>query len=159
MGLLLPLFVYLFDQVLHLDDTTGGLAIFGIPGLIGVMLPGLLASGRYGVGWNGVGAQSYLGVEGQGVSGLLVAPGFALDWPGQMYAQLVGIAAISIWSFGLSWLLLRSLEGIIHGWERTGLEFGAPPKPVESDDEFLEADEDIRASEGEEEVTEEALAD
>jgi Amt family ammonium transporter len=159
MGLLLPLFVYLFDQVLHLDDTTGGLAIFGVPGLIGLMLPGLLASGRYGAGWNGVGAQSYLGVEGQGVSGLLVAPGFALDWPGQMYAQLVGIAAISIWSFGLSWLLLRSLEGIIRGWERTGLEFGAPPKPVESDDEFLEADEDIRASEGEEEATEEALAD
>jgi hypothetical protein len=30
----------------------------------------------------------------------------------------------------LSGLLLRVLAGIIHAWERTGLEFGAPPQPL-----------------------------
>jgi Amt family ammonium transporter len=129
-GLCLPLFVFLFDRVLRLDDTGGALATFGLPALLGLLLPALLSDGRYGVGWNGVGADKFLGVVGQGVSGWLVAPGFAADWPGQVYAQCVGAAAIFVWSFGLSGLLLRFLAGIIHAWERTGLEFGAPPQPV-----------------------------
>jgi len=129
-GLLLPPLVFLCDQLLHLDDTAGALAAFGLPALLGLLLPALLAEGRYGLGWNGIGLESFLGVEGQGVSGLLVAPGFAADWPRQIYAQCVGIVAIFAWSFGLSGLLLRGLAGIIRAWERTGLEFGAPPQPV-----------------------------
>jgi hypothetical protein len=73
-------------------------------------------------------------VEGQGVSGLIVAPGYASDWPGQMVAQLVGGVAIVVWSFGLSWLLMQIVAGIIHAWQRSGLEFGAPPEPVGIDD-------------------------
>ncbi len=134
-GLILPPLIYLFDHVLSLDDTASTLGTFGLPALLGLLLLALVASGRYGVGWNGVGEESYLGVEGQGVSGLIVAPGYASGWPGQMVAQLVGAVAIFVWSFGLSWLLMQMVTGIIHAWERSGLEFGAPPTPVSIGDE------------------------
>jgi len=133
-GLLLPPLIFLFDRVLRLEDIAGALAAFGLPALLGLLLPGLVADGRYGVGWNGIGADSFLGVAGQGVSGWLAAPGFAANWPGQLYAQLIGAAAMFTWSFGLSWLLLRGLAGLIHAWERSGLEFGAPPQPVGIDE-------------------------
>ncbi|MGD9147709.1 MAG: hypothetical protein PVI80_19235, partial [Anaerolineae bacterium] len=42
-----------------------------------------------------IGTESYLGVAGQGITGFVPAPGFAPDWPGQMNAQLVGLAAIA----------------------------------------------------------------
>jgi Amt family ammonium transporter len=142
-GLLLPPLIYLFDRVFRLDDTGSALATFGLPAILGLLLPALLADGRYGVGWNGAGVESFLGVAGQGVSGLLVAPGFAADWPGQLYAQLVGTAAIFAWSFGLSWLLLQLLAGLIHAWERTGLEFGAPPEPVTIDEDVLLSQDEI----------------
>ncbi len=134
-GFLLPPLIYLFSRVLRLDDTGGALATFGLPAVLGLLLPALVADGRYGVGWNGTGLDNFLGVAGQGVSGLLVAPGFATNWPAQIYAQLVGATAILVWSLGLSWLLMRSLAGLIHAWERTGLEFGTPPEPVVADEE------------------------
>jgi Amt family ammonium transporter len=134
-GLILPPLIYLFDYVLSLDDTASTQGTFGLPALLGLLLLALVASGRYGVGWNGVGGESYLGVEGQGVSGLIVAPGYASGWPGQMVAQLVGAVAIFVWSFGLSWLLMQMVTGIIHAWERSGLEFGALPTPGGIEDE------------------------
>jgi len=134
-GLILPPLIYLFDRVLRLDDTASALATFGLPALLGLLLLALVASGGYGVGWNGVGQESYLGVEGQGVSGLLVAQGYASGWPGQMQAQLISAVATFAWSFGLSWLLMQILAGIIHAWQRSGLEFGAPPEPVGISDE------------------------
>jgi Amt family ammonium transporter len=121
-GFLLPPLIYLFNRVLHLDDSGGALATFALPAI-------------YGAGWNETGLENFLGVAGQGVSGLLVAPGFAPNWPAQIYAQLVGAIAIFVWSLGLSWLLMRSLAGLIHAWERTGLEFGTPPEPVATDEE------------------------
>jgi Amt family ammonium transporter len=129
-GITLPPLVYLFDRRLRINDSLGLLAAFGIPVLVGLLLPGLLASGRYGVGWNGVGLDSFLGVEGQGVSGLWVASGLTANWPGQMAAQLVGIVAIAAWSFGLSWLLVAGTDGLTRAWERIGLESGSPPEPV-----------------------------
>jgi Amt family ammonium transporter len=134
-GFLLPPLIYFFNRVLHLDDSGGALATFALPAIFGLLLPALVADGRYGAGWNGTGLENFLGVAGQGVSGLLVAPGFAANWPAQIYAQLVGAIAIFVWSLGLSWLLMRSLAGLIHAWERTGLEFGTPPEPVVADEE------------------------
>jgi Amt family ammonium transporter len=136
-GVLLPLLIYFFDQVLRLEDTGASLATFGAPALLGLLLPALVADGRYGVGWNGVGTESFMGVSGQGVSGLLVAPGFTTDWPGQMYAQLVGIVAILIWSGAVTWLLLRGVTALTQAWQRTGLEFGAPPQPAAGEDEVM----------------------
>jgi len=90
---------------------------------------GLFADGRYGAGWNGIGATEYLGVLGQGVSGYFTARGFQSDWPGQLYAQLIGLATIFVVAFVLSWLLFRVLRGLIQAWEGTGLELGRAPKP------------------------------
>jgi Amt family ammonium transporter len=147
-GFILPPLIYLFSRVLRLDDTGGALATFGLPAILGLLLTALVADGRYGVGWNGTGLDNFLGVAGQGVSGLLVAPGFASNWPAQIYAQLVGVIAILVWSLGLSWLLLRSLAGLIHAWEQTGLEFGTPPEPVVTDEEAPPVpDEALEASE------------
>jgi Amt family ammonium transporter len=151
-GLLVPLLIFFFDRILRLDDTASTWATFGLPAFLGLLVPAFLADGRYGAGWNGVGAESFLDVSGQGVSGMWVAPGFAIDWPGQLYAQLVGATAIFAWSFGLSWLVMRLLVGLIHAWERTGLEFGPPPEPVGIDyeessliqDEPLSADRERR---------------
>jgi Amt family ammonium transporter len=107
--------------------------------VLGLLLPGLVGDGRYGAGWNRVGPDIFLGVQGQGVSGVLTAAGMAADWPGQMTAQLIGAAAIVVWAFSLTWLVLRGLAGIIHAWERSGLEFGAPPAPVPLDEEAVTA--------------------
>lgn len=134
-GLLLPLLIFFFDHVLRLDDTSAVSATFGVPAVLALLLPALVADGRSGLGWNRVGAESFLGVAGQGVSGWLVAPGYAIDWPGQAYAQLVGMVAVFVWSFGLNWLLLRILVSLINAWERSGLEFGPAPEPAGLEEE------------------------
>jgi Amt family ammonium transporter len=67
---------------------------------------GIFADGKAGAGWNGVGVDSYLGVAGQGVTGLMAAAGYQPDWPGQMQAQAVGLAALSLFGFFVAWLLL-----------------------------------------------------
>ncbi len=96
-GLLLPLFIYLIDHTLKLNDYTGGVASFGVMGVLGWLLVGLLADGSSGAGWNNVGAESYLGVAKQGVTGLLAASGYTPDWPAQMNAQLLGAVSIAVW--------------------------------------------------------------
>jgi len=96
-GLLLPLFIYLVDRVLKLSDHTAGVATFGVMGVFAWLLVGLVADGSSGAGWNNVGSEDYLGVSGQGVSGLLTTPGYVPDWPGQMNAQLLGAVSIVAW--------------------------------------------------------------
>jgi Amt family ammonium transporter len=128
-GLLLPLSIYLLDYLLRLDDPTAAVSVHGLGGLLGLLALGLFADGRYGAGWNGVGAAEYLGVLGQGVSGYFTARGFQPDWPGQLYAQLIGLAALFLLTFVLTWLLLRVLRGLIQAWEGTGLELGRAPRP------------------------------
>ena len=134
-GLLVPFVQYAIDHLLRLDDPTSAMAMHGIPALWGLLAVGLFADGRGGAAWNRVGVVAYLGVNGQGVTGYLALPGYVSDWPGQFYAQLVGAAAILAWSFGLSWLLMQILAGIIHAWKRSGLEFGTAPEPVGTDDD------------------------
>lgn len=128
-GLLLPLSIYLLDYLLRLDDPTAAVSVHGLGGLLGLLALGFFADGRYGAGWNGVGPTEYLGVLGQGVSGYFTARGFQPDWPNQLYAQLIGLAAISILAFVLTWLLFRVWRGLIEAWEGTGLELGRAPKP------------------------------
>jgi Amt family ammonium transporter len=128
-GLLLPLTIYLLDYLLRLDDPTAAVSVHGLGGLLGLLALGFFADGRYGAGWNGIGATEYLGVLGQGVSGYFTARGFQPDWPSQLYAQLVGLGAIFVLTFVLTWLLLRVLRGLIQAWEGTGLELGRAPKP------------------------------
>jgi Amt family ammonium transporter len=111
-GLLLPLSIYLFDVKLRLGDHTAAVAMHGISGLWGLIAVGVFADGSSGAGWNGVGATQYLGVDGQGVSGLLVGSGFPADWPGQLYAQVAGIVALLLLALVVSWLVLCGVQSL-----------------------------------------------
>lgn len=109
-GLLLPVGVYLVEQVLRLPDGAAAvpLAIFG--GLWGALATALFADGRWGQGWNGVGADAYHEVIGQGVTGFLPAAGFVGDGPGQSAVQLLGLGAIGLLSFLVGWLTVLALN-------------------------------------------------
>jgi ammonium transporter, Amt family len=97
-GLLVPLVTFVVRYILRIDDPTGALPL-GLPaGVLGILAPGFFADGRAGQGWNGIGGESYLDVVGQGVTGFIPAPGLAPDWPGQINAQLLGMAAIAAWT-------------------------------------------------------------
>ena len=112
-GLLLPLGIYLVEYLLRLDDPAAAIATHGLSGLWGLLALAIFADGRYGAGWNGIGAEEYLGIAGQGVSGYLVAAGFQLDLPNQLFAQLAGIATIAILAFALAWLFFKMLDVLI----------------------------------------------
>jgi Amt family ammonium transporter len=104
-GLLVPLVTFLVRYVLRIDDPTSAIPVGLLGGLIGVLAVGLFADGLAGRGWNAIGPEAYLGVTGQGVTGFVPAAGFAPDWPGQISAQLVGLAAIA----GLTVILVGAL--------------------------------------------------
>jgi Amt family ammonium transporter len=111
-GLLVPLLTFVVRYLLRVDDPTGAIPIGLLGGVLGVLVPGFLADGLAGQGWNGIGAESYLGIPGQGVTGFFSAPGLAPDWPGQINAQLLGLAAIAgltVALVGALFLVLRVL--------------------------------------------------
>jgi Amt family ammonium transporter len=111
-GLLVPLVTFLVDHILRIEDPTGAIPVGLLGGVLGVLAVGIFADGLAGQGWNGIGTESYLGVTGQGVSGFLPAPGLAPDWPGQINAQLVGLAAIAgliLVAVGILFLVVKVL--------------------------------------------------
>jgi Amt family ammonium transporter len=124
-GLLVPLGTFLVRYVLRIQDPTGALPVGLLGGLLGVLAVGVFSDGRTGLGWNGIGTTTYLGVAGQGVTGLFPAPGFALDWPGQINAQLVGLAAICVLTVAVVGALFLILKVLLLLWR-------AVPRPEES---------------------------
>ena len=98
-GATVPFVAYLLDGRLRLQDRTGVLASSGVPAVVGLLLVGIFADGVAGSGWQVTGAGSYLGVSGQGVSGMLVSNGFQADFPGQIQAQIIGVTALALWGF------------------------------------------------------------
>jgi len=104
--------------VLLLDDRSGSVSVFGLSALSGLLGLALVADGRFGQGWNGIGAESYLGIAGQGVSGLWSAAGFQADWPGQLQAQLTGVAAEALFSFLLATLAFGALAALLQLGQR-----------------------------------------
>jgi Amt family ammonium transporter len=81
-----------------------------------VLAVGFFADGLSGQGWNGIGPETYLGVVGQGVTGFVPAGGFAPDWPGQISAQLVGLAAIAGLTVALVGALFLILKVLLLLW-------------------------------------------
>jgi Amt family ammonium transporter len=116
-GLLVPLVMYAVDRLLHLDDVTAAVSVYGVPGLLGALAVGLLADGRWGAGWNHVGAQEYLLVAGQGVTGLLPASGYAPD-SGQLTAQLAGVGAIMFWTLVVGGAVMVTTHLAVSAWPR-----------------------------------------
>jgi Amt family ammonium transporter len=113
-GLITVFVIFIMDHLLRWDDPTAALTVHGLAGGLGLLAVGIFADGRAGAGWNGVGAITYLGVPGQGVTGLFAARGFQPDWPGQMAAQLVGMAALTLLGFFASWLFTAPLSLLFH---------------------------------------------
>lgn len=126
MGLLLPLLIYVFDQRLPLADHLGTLTTYGVSAVFSLLLVAFLADGRAGLGWNGSGLTEFRGVTGQGVSGLVVAPGFASDWPSQLQAQLLGGGVILAWALLISIVVLQTVRTVANAWRRSGLEWTRP---------------------------------
>lgn len=109
-GALLPVAVYVIERVLRLSDATATAAL-GIPaGAWGLLSVALFADGRWGQGWNGMGLEEYLAVPGQGVTGFLPAAGFVGNGQGQMVAQLVGLGAIALSVWLVSWVTCSVLH-------------------------------------------------
>src|SRR5262249_17805826 len=78
----------------------------GYCGMLGGISVGLLADGSYGAGWNGVGAASYLGTAGQGVTGLLYGDGR------QFVVQLIGATVCAAWAFGATYVLFKVVDAV-----------------------------------------------
>jgi Amt family ammonium transporter len=115
-GLLVPLLTFLVRYVLRIEDPTAAVPVGLLGGLLGILAAGLLADGLAGQGWNGVGAETYLGVAGQGVTGFFPAARLAPDWPGQINAQLVGLAAIAVLTTVLMGALFLIMKVLLHLW-------------------------------------------
>lgn len=98
-GALLPFVTYISNHVLKLDDTTGIIHMCVIPASLGLLFTGFFADGIAGAGWQLTGVDSFLGVTGQGVTGLLAASGYQPDFPAQLQAQVIGVIALGLWGF------------------------------------------------------------
>jgi len=139
-GALLPPLIYLLDRRLPLADGLGVLTTYGLSAIGSLLLVAFFADGSAGQGWNGVGLTDYLGVTGQGVTGLVVAAGFGSDWPGQLQAQLLGLGVILVWALLLGLLLFQTINAVIEAWARTGWELAVgrvPPAAVAANKQSL----------------------
>jgi Amt family ammonium transporter len=111
-GLLLPLTTYAVERWIRADDRALLVPTFGVAGLWGLIALAIFADGTYGVGWNKTGVEQYLGVAGQGVTGIFAQTGFVPDSPGQMEAQFFGVVAIGLLAFIASFAVFFTLRRI-----------------------------------------------
>jgi Amt family ammonium transporter len=122
------------ERVLKIDDPCGAVSVHGYCGWLGAVSVGIFADGTYGAGWNGVGAASYLGRAGQGVTGLIHGD------TRQFLVQLMGATLYAVWAFGATYLVfsvvnkLKSMR-VPPESEEEGLdvpEFGMPGYPEDA---------------------------
>jgi Amt family ammonium transporter len=133
-GLLVCGGVLFNDRVLKIDDPCGAISVHGYCGWLGGVSVGIFADGAYGAGWNGVGATSYLGHAGQGVTGLLHGD------TRQFLVQLMGATLYAVWAFvgtySVFWCVnkVKSMR-VSPEVEEEGLdvpEFGMPAYPEDA---------------------------
>jgi Amt family ammonium transporter len=96
----------LFNDKIKVDDPCGAISVHGYCGTLGGLCLGIFADGTYGSGWNGVGATSYLGHPGQGVTGLLYGD------PKQFLVQILGAAVNIAWAFGITFVVFKVVNAI-----------------------------------------------
>jgi Amt family ammonium transporter len=111
-GLLLPLATYAVEHWIRADDQALLVPTFGVSGIWGLLALAIFADGTYGIGWNKTGVDKYLGVAGQGVTGIFSQSGFVPDSPGQMEAQFFGVLAIGLVAFLASFAIFFTLRRI-----------------------------------------------
>ncbi|MCE9548187.1 MAG: ammonium transporter [Planctomycetia bacterium] len=105
-GLLVCFGVLFNERVLKVDDPCGAISVHGYCGTLGGLCVGLFADGSYGAGWNGVGASTYLGKAGQGVTGL-----FYGDFS-QFKCQVMGAAINAAWAFGVTFVVFKCVNAV-----------------------------------------------
>src|SRR5580704_14541445 len=98
-GLLVCGGVLFNERVTKIDDPCGAISVHGFCGWLGAVYVGIFADGTYGSGWNGIGAATYLGNAGQGVTGLLHGD------TRQFFCQLAGATLMILWAFGATYVV------------------------------------------------------
>src|SRR5262249_35311127 len=106
-GVIVCMGVLLNERVLKIDDPCGAISVHGFCGWFGAVSVGIFADGMYGAGWNGVGATSYLGAAGQGVTGLLHGD------TQQFLVQLGGATLCAVYAFGVTFVVFSAVKGIM----------------------------------------------
>src|SRR2546425_7951122 len=105
-GILVCVGVLLNERVLKVDDPCGAISVHGYCGWFGAVCVGIFADGTYGAGWNGVGAATYLGKAGQGVTGLLYGD------VSQFLTQLTGATLCVVYAFTLTYVVFKLVNAI-----------------------------------------------
>ena len=105
-GLVVCLGVLFNDNVTKIDDPCGAISVHGFCGVLGGLCLGIFADGTYGAGWNGVGAATYLGQAGKGVTGLLYGD------TSQFVVQLLGAAVCVAWAFGATFIVFKTVNAM-----------------------------------------------
>lgn len=111
-GVLVPPVAYAIERWLRLDDPAMIVATTAMSGLWGTLVLAIFATGQIGAGWNKTGAGKFLGVEGQGVTGIFAVSGFVSDSPGQMEAQALGLLALGLLAFILALAVFYALRRV-----------------------------------------------
>jgi Amt family ammonium transporter len=119
------------ERVIKVDDPCGAISVHGYCGWLGAVALGVFADGSYGAGWNGIGASSYLGTAGQGVTGLLYGD------TRQFLCQLLGATLCFAYAFGITFVVFKLVDSVrsmrvSREVEMEGLdvpEFGMPAYP------------------------------
>jgi Amt family ammonium transporter len=94
------------ERVLKVDDPCGAVSVHGYCGWFGAVAVGIFADGTYGAGWNGVGAATYLGKAGQGVTGLIHGD------VSQFLLQLGGATLCAIYAFGFTYIVFKTVNAV-----------------------------------------------
>ncbi len=134
-GILVCLGVLFNERKIKVDDPCGAISVHGYCGWWGAVSVGIFADGTYGSGWNGVGATTYLGTAGQGVTGLLYGD------VTQFLTQIGGATLIALYAFCLTYVVFKVVNRIVplrvpKEAELEGLdvpEFGMPAYPEGKD--------------------------
>ena len=105
-GIIVCLGVLFNERVIKVDDPCGAISVHGYCGWFGAVSVGIFADGTYGAGWNGVGATSYLGTAGQGVTGLLHGD------TSQFVCQLMGATLCAVWAFGATFVVFKIVNAV-----------------------------------------------
>src|SRR5262249_44849695 len=119
------------ERIIKVDGPCGAISVHGYCGWLGAVCVGIFADGTYGAGWNGVGAATYLGKAGQGVTGLLYGD------VSQFLTQLGGATLMAIYVFGFTYVVFSLVNALyplrvdpeveLAGLERP--QFGRPAYP------------------------------
>jgi Amt family ammonium transporter len=95
------------ERVIKVDDPCGAISVHGYCGWFGAVALGIFADGTYGAGWNGVGAATYLGRAGLGVTGLIHGD------TSQFLLQLGGATLCAAYAFGFTFVFFKIVSAVV----------------------------------------------